>query len=58
MNLFEKIMQLYPNLTPEDFLPFMGTIHLQNNSDGKGDYIKEWINSLPRPTNEQLASIE
>ena len=51
MNLYEKIMALYPELTQEDFLT---TIRLQNDSDGKGDYIKEWNHELPKPTDEQL----
>lgn len=51
--LYEKIMALYPELTQQDF---MTTIRLQNDSDGRGDYIKEWNHpTLPRPTEEQLA---
>ena len=41
MTLYEKITTLYPELTNADFAP-EGTIMLQNDSDGKGDYIKEW----------------
>jgi XkdW protein len=56
MNLFEKIKTIYPSLTDYDFSFLGGTIHLQNDSDGKGDYIKEWNHpTLPRPTEEQLA---
>ena len=51
MNLYEKIMALYPELKQEDFLT---TIRLQNDSDGQGDYIKEWNHELPKPTDEQL----
>jgi hypothetical protein len=51
MTLYEKIMALYPELTQADF---MTTIYLQNDSDGKGDYIKEWNHELPKPTDEQL----
>jgi hypothetical protein len=51
MNLYEKIMALYPELTIQDFLT---VITLQN--DGKGDYIAKWEHpSLARPTEEQLA---
>jgi hypothetical protein len=54
--LFEKIMALYPSLTPQDFHPKTGTIVLQNDSDGKGDYIAKWEHpTLPRPTDEELA---
>lgn len=53
MTLYEKIITLYPELTDNDF---MTVIHLQNDSDGKGDYIKEWNHpTLPKPTDEQLA---
>jgi len=52
MTLYEKIKTLYPDLQDADF---MNTIHLQNDSDGKGDYIKEWNHpTFPRPTEEQL----
>ena len=51
--LFEKIKQLYPELTDNDFLT---VITLQNDSDGKGDYIAKWEHpTLARPTEEQLA---
>jgi len=52
MTLYEKIKTLYPELQDADF---MDTIRLQNDSDGKGDYIKEWNHpTLARPTEEQL----
>lgn len=55
MSLSDKIKALYPDLTVEDFAP-NGTILLQNDSDGKGDYIKEWNHpTLPRPTDEEVA---
>ena len=54
MTLYEKIKALYPELQDIDFV--FGTIRLQNNSDGKGDYIAKWNHpTLPRPTEEQLA---
>ena len=53
MNLYKKIMALYPSLTTQDFLT---TIRLQNDSDGRGDYIASWEHpTLPRPTDEELA---
>ena len=52
MTLYEKIKVLYPQLENKDFLD---TIRLQNDSDGKGDYISKWEHpTLPRPTEEQL----
>jgi len=53
MTLYEKIKALYPQITDHDF---MTVITLQNDSDGKGDYIAKWEHpTLPRPTEEQLA---
>jgi hypothetical protein len=57
MTLYDKIINIYPQLTSNDFAPNTGTIVLQNDSDGRGDYIKEWNNPLPCPTEEQLNSI-
>jgi hypothetical protein len=59
MTLVEKIKSLYLGLTDNDFCPRKGTIFLQNDSDGRGDYIAKWEHpTLARPTDEQLASIE
>lgn len=50
MSLYEQIIELYPELTPADFFPGTGTIMLQNDSDGLGDYIKAWNHpTLPHP---------
>jgi len=58
MTLYEKITTLYPDLTNADFAP-EGTIMLQNDSDGKGDYIKEWNHpTLAKPTQEQLDGVQ
>ena len=54
MTLPEKIKQLYPQLEDKDFLT---VITLQNDSDGKGDYIAKWEHTLPRPTDEQLGAV-
>jgi hypothetical protein len=52
MTLFDKIMALYPSLTQKDFLT---VITLQNDSDGKGDYIAKWEHpTLARPTDDEL----
>lgn len=50
--MYDKIIKLYPELTPFDF-GLNGTITLQN--DGEGDYIKEWNHpTLAKPTPGQL----
>jgi hypothetical protein len=51
--LYDKIMALYPSLVLQDFLT---VITLQNDSDGKGDYIAKWEHpEFARPTDEELA---
>jgi len=52
MTLYEKIKTLFPEITDHDFFT---TIRLQNDSDGKGDYIAKWEHpTYARPTQEQL----
>ena len=58
MTLYEKIKQLKPELTDADFAPTTGTIMLQNDSDGKGDYIKEWNHpTVTQPTQQELDGV-
>ena len=53
MTLYEKIIALHSSLTDKDFET---VITLQNDSDGKGDYIVKWEHpTLARPTDEELA---
>jgi hypothetical protein len=53
MTLYEKIKAIYPDMQTADFLT---VITLQNDSDGRGDYIAKWEHpTLARPTEEQLA---
>ena len=59
MTLYEKITTLYTELTDADFAPTTGTIMLQNDSNGNGDYIKEWNHpTLAKPTQEQLDGVQ
>jgi hypothetical protein len=54
MTLYEKIKAIYPQLQDDDF-GNLGTIRLQNDSDGNGDYIAKWEHpTFPQPTEEQL----
>jgi hypothetical protein len=56
MALIDKIKQIYPSLTDADFSFWGGSILLQNDSDGKGDYIAKWEHpTLAKPTDEELA---
>jgi hypothetical protein len=53
MTLYDKLIQIYPSLTMQDLTT---VITLQNDSDGKGDYIAKWEHpTLARPTDAQLA---
>jgi len=55
MALYDKILAVRLTLTQDDFLPNTGTIVLQNDSDGKGDYIREWNHPTEtQPTEEEL----
>ena len=56
MTLYDKIKSIYPQLSDDDFSSRNATILLQNDSDGKGDYIAKWEHpTLARPTDEELA---
>ena len=37
---------------------FNKDVILQDDSDGKGAYIKEWNLDIPKPTEEQLSTLE
>ncbi len=53
MTLVEKIITIYPELAKYSFAD--RDITLQNDSDGKGDYIAVWNHpTLAKPTEEQL----
>ena len=53
--LYDKIIKLYPELATFNFAS--GVITLQNDSDGKGDYIAKWEHpTLAKPTDEQLGA--
>ena len=59
MTLYEKIKSIYSSLTFDDFDPDRGTILLQNDSDGNGDYIKSWNHpTLTQPTQAQFDAIQ
>ena len=51
--MYKKLIELYPELADFDFAS--GVITLQNDSDGKGDYIAVWNHpTLAKPTEDQL----
>jgi len=58
MALYHKIKTIYSSLTDDDFDPQLGTILLQNNSDGRGDYIAKWKHpTLAKPTQSELDAV-
>jgi hypothetical protein len=48
MELWEKIIEAYPEIEPTDSFRALG-IYLQDDSDGVGAYIKKWEYSKPIP---------
>ena len=51
--LVDKIKAARPNLISTDFIDY---IIVQNNSDGKGDFIASWNHPTEtQPTEEELA---
>lgn len=54
MSLFDELMQALPELTENDFWPNVGSIVLQNDADGLGDYIAEWNYVKPIPDGFKL----
>jgi hypothetical protein len=56
MTLSEKIRTLYPELANQPLI--LNGVLLQNDSDGKSDYIAEWNHpTLAKPTEAQLAAV-
>jgi hypothetical protein len=55
MTIYDRIMAIYPTLVTQDFLT---VIRLQNDSDGRGDYIAAWNHpTFAQPTQEQLDAV-
>ena len=48
----------YAKANGVDNVDFTSDVLLQNDSDGKGDYIKEWNLDIVKPTQEQLDALE
>jgi hypothetical protein len=48
MELWEKIIETYPEINPTDNFQELG-IYLQDDSDGQGAYIAKWEYSKPLP---------
>ena len=53
MELWEKIIAAYPEITPTDDFQRLG-IFLQDDSDGLGAYIREWNYTKPLPAGMKI----
>jgi len=49
MTLYDKIKQVYPELSDDDFRFDTGCVVLCNDGDGQGDYIFKWEYDQPIP---------
>lgn len=59
MTLWEKIVALYPEIESDVDVLVGKCVLLQNDLDGRGDYIAKWEHpTLPRPTDEQLKAAQ
>jgi len=53
MTIYETILAAYPELTEKDF-GIIGSIELQDDSDGQGVFIAKWEYSKPLPNGLKL----
>ena len=53
MELWEKIIEAYPEINPTDNFEKLGIV-LQDDSDGEGAYIAKWEYSKPIPAGLKL----
>ena len=51
-------IKMYCDANGVSEVDFMKDVMLQDDSDGKGAYIKEWNYDIAKPTAEQIASYE
>ena len=59
MTTLNTKVKLYLEANSKTVSEFEENIILQNDSDGKGDYIHTWnVDGLAKPTSEQLATYE
>ena len=57
-NLSTKIQLYVSKVNPNIKVDFLKDVLLQDDSNGKGPYIKEWNLDMADPTNEQLQALE
>ena len=55
--LIARLKKIHDSLTDADFYPD-GTVKLQDDSNGKGMYIKSWTHkSLSQPTEDEIKAV-
>jgi hypothetical protein len=54
MELWEKIVEAYPEIADNDYAALRKEIVLQDDSDGEGAYIAEWNYSQSIPEGLEL----
>ena len=58
MKYLSHRIKLYAKANGVNSINFREDVRLQDDSDGKGAYIKEWNLDIVKPTEEQLASYD
>ena len=58
MAQLSKKIELYCDANGVSNVDFMKDVMLQDDSDGKGAYIKEWNLDIKKPTDKQLSTYE
>lgn len=54
MELWQKIVEVYPELSDNQYAAFSKKIILQDDSDGQGAYIAKWDYTKPIPDGLKL----
>lgn len=54
MSLYDDLIAALPELTEAHFIPNIGSILLQDDSDGNGAYIAKWDYEKPLPQGFKL----
>lgn len=58
MNIVNKLNIIYPGILDNYNIDNNPPFIIQDDSDGKGAYIKEWNYHLPEPTKEELDALD
>jgi len=56
MSIVDQIKSAHPSLTDNDFIN--GSIVVQDDSDGKPEYIRDWNSDLPIPDGMSIGKLD